>query len=281
MKTRIAFLFFIMSFFNSSYGQLTSQFIQMKPRTFPTRVTPDFSFTGQDEEWTVPANITSILVEAYGAQGGSKDVAGGLGGKVQAIIKVTPGEKLYIMVGGQPSLNSITAVYGNGGDAGTNNSNNSKQGAAGGGMTALFRSSVAMSNVLLVAGGGGGAATGRIGGNAGGLVGDVSVSDYTRGGKGGSQSAGGARGSELDSQVIAPTSGQLGTGGIGGTVNTNTWNSGGGGGAGYYGGGGGAGGGDYFGAGGGGSSYVVPTNTASIKHFSASNIGHGKMIIYY
>jgi hypothetical protein len=280
MKTRIAFLFFIISFFNSSYGQLTSQFIQMKPRTFPNQW-PTLTFTGSDQTWTVPANITSILVEAYGAQGGSKDVAGGLGGKVQAIIKVTPGETLYIMVGGQPSLNSVTAVYGNGGNAGTNNSNISKQGAAGGGMTALFRSSVVMSNVLLVAGGGGGAATGRIGGNAGGLVGDVSVSDYTRGGKGGTQSNGGARGSELDSQVIAPTAGQLGVGGTGGTINTTTWNSGGGGGAGYYGGGGGAGGGDYFGAGGGGSSYVTPVNTASVKHFTASNSGNGFMIIHY
>jgi len=280
MKTRIAFLFFIISFFNSSYGQLTSQFIQMKPRTFPNQW-PTLTFTGSDQAWTVPANITSILVEAYGAQGGSKDVAGGLGGKVQAIIKVTPGETLYIMVGGQPSLNSVTAVYGNGGNAGTNNSNISKQGAAGGGMTALFRSSVVMSNVLLVAGGGGGAATGRIGGNAGGLVGDVSVSDYTRGGKGGTQSTGGARGSELDSQVIAPTAGQLGVGGAGGTINTTTWNSGGGGGAGYYGGGGGAGGGDYFGAGGGGSSYVTSVNTASVKHFTASNSGNGFMIIHY
>jgi hypothetical protein len=278
MKTKIIFLFFIVFFFNWSYGQLTSQFIQMKPRTFPNQW-PTLTFTGSDQTWTVPANITSILVEAYGAQGGDKDVAGGFGGRVQAIIKVTPGEILYIMVGGKPS--GITAVYGNGGNAGTNVSSSAQQGAAGGGMTALFRTSVAMSNVLLVAAGGGGAATGRIGGAAGGLVGSVSVSDTYRGGQGGTQSTGGAIGTLTDAQVTNPTPGQLGVGGTGGTINSGTWNSGGGGGAGYYGGGGGAGGGNYFGAGGGGSSYVVPTNTASIRHFTASNTGNGKMIIYY
>ena len=280
MKTKLTLLFFIIFFSNWSYGQLTSQFIQMKPRTFPNQA-PTFNFTGSDQTWIVPANITSILVEAYGAQGGSKDVAGGLGGKVQAIIKVTPGETLYIMVGGQPSLNSITAVYGNGGNAGTNASSAAKQGAAGGGMTALFRTSVVMSNVLLVAGGGGGAATGRIGGDAGGLVGGVSSSDSTRGGKGGTQFAGGAAGSAIDTQVTNPTYGQLGVGGTGGTINSGTWNSGGGGGAGYYGGGGGAGGGNYFGAGGGGSSYVTPINSASVKHFTPSNSGNGSLIIHY
>ncbi|WP_296686944.1 glycine rich domain-containing protein [Flavobacterium sp.] len=278
MKTKVAFLFFVIFFCNWSHAQLTSQFIQMKPRTFPTMV-PAFTFTGSDQTWEVPANITSILVEAYGAQGGNRDVAGGLGGKVQAIVKVTPGETLYLMVGGQPS--GTTAVYGNGGNAGTNASSSTKQGAAGGGMTALFRTSVSMSNVLVVAGGGGGAATGRVGGNAGGLVGNVSVSDTTRGGKGGTQSAGGAAGSALDTQITSPTSGLSGAGGTGGTINSVTWNSGAGGGAGFFGGGGGAGGGNYYGAGGGGSSYVVPTNTASIKHFTASNIGNGKMIIYY
>jgi hypothetical protein len=277
MKTKIVFSLFVIFFFNSSYSQLTSQFIQMKPRTFPIRV--DFSFNGSDQTWPVPVNVTSILVEAYGAQGGNKDVAGGLGGKVQAIVKVTPGETLYLMVGGQPSIH--TAVYGNGGNAGTNASSSAQQGAAGGGMTALFRTSVAMSNVLVVAGGGGGAATGRIGGAAGGLVGGVSSSDSSRGGQGGTQSAGGVIGILTDGQVTNPTPGQLGAGGNGGTINSGTWNSGGGGGAGYYGGGGGAGGGNFYGAGGGGSSYVTPINTASVKHFTASNTGNGKMIIYY
>lgn len=278
MKTRIAFLFFIISFFNSSYGQLTSQFIQMKPRSFPNQVS--FTYNTDDQVWPVPANVTSILVDAYGAQGGDKNTtAGGFGGRMQAIIKVTPGETLHIMVGGKPS--GISAVYGNGGNAGTNTNNTSNQAAAGGGMTALFRNSIDMANVLLVAGGGGGAATGRIGGHAGGLVGRVAAFDDTRGGKGGTQTAGGARGSELDGQFTPPAAGGLGFGGRGGSITEITHNSGGGGGAGYYGGGGGAGGGDFFGAGGGGSSYVVPTNSASIKHFTASNTGHGKMIISY
>ena len=270
----------VVLFFNWSYGQLNSPFIQMKPKLVNYTTSITFIFTGAAQSWTVPPNVTKILVDAYGAQGGDKNTtAGGFGGRMQAIIKVTPGETLHIMVGGKPS--GISAVYGNGGNAGTNTNNTSNQAAAGGGMTALFRNSIDMANVLLVAGGGGGAATGRIGGHAGGLVGRVSISDFDRGGKGGTQTAGGARGSDFDGQFTPPTAGSFGFGGRGGSITEVTWSSGGGGGAGYYGGGGGAGGGNFFGAGGGGSSYVVPTNTTSIKFFTASNTGDGKMIISY
>ncbi|WP_310595691.1 glycine rich domain-containing protein [Flavobacterium sp.] len=270
----------VVLFFNWSYGQLNSPFIQMKPKLVNYTHKDTLIFTGAAQSWIVPANVTKILVDAYGAQGGDKNTtAGGFGGRMQAIIKVTPGDTLRIMVGGKPS--GISAVYGNGGNAGTNTTDTSNQSAGGGGMTALFRNSIDMANVLLVAGGGGGAATGRIGGHAGGLVGSVAAFDDTRGGKGGTQTAGGARGSELDGQFTPPAAGGLGFGGRGGSITLSSYNSGGGGGAGYYGGGGGAGGGTYYGAGGGGSSYVFPTNTTSIKFYTASNTGDGKMIISY
>lgn len=284
MTTKRFLFCLFLSFSTLTYAQLTVDFIKMKPM-FLNSIT--YNYAGVDQTWTVPPDVSTIWVEAYGAQGGNRDTAnggtGGLGGKVKTLLKVTPGEILYIMVGGQPSgATSVTnAVYGNGGAAGKNTTNSAKQGAAGGGMTAIFRTSVSMSNVLVVAAGGGGATISRSGGNAGELVGYVSTSDNIRGGKGGTQLAGGVIGSPTDPQIISPSSGFLGQGGAGGTISTNTWTSGGGGGAGYYGGGGGAGGGNYFGAGGGGSSYVIPTGSAGIEHFTASNLGNGKLIIYY
>jgi hypothetical protein len=260
------------------FAQITPEFLQLKPMFTKTA---QFSYTGGDQQWEVPPGVTQVFIDVFGAQGGTSTSpgAGGLGGKVRAILNVTPGEILFLMVGGQPT--SRLAVYGNGGNGGTNTSNTSNQSMAGGGMSAVYRTSINMSNAIMVAGGGGGGAKGRNGGAGGGLTGLVSTDDPTRGGKGGTQSAGGAAGTSLDGQVTNPTAGQLGQGGAGGIINTNTWNSGGGGGAGYYGGGGGAGGGNYFSGGGGGSSWANSTICFKISTIPNFNSGHGKIIIYY
>src|SRR5262249_28393355 len=64
-----------------------------------------FDFVGQPQEWIVPSNITSITVDARGAQGGGNGgyapAVGGKGGRVQTTLAVTPGEKLIIHVGGR------------------------------------------------------------------------------------------------------------------------------------------------------------------------------------
>lgn len=258
-------------------AQIAPDFIHLKPVFTKTMV---FNFTGANQTWLVPGDVTQIFVDVFGAQGGTSVApgTGGLGGKVRAIIPVTPGETLILMVGGQPT--SRLAVYGNGGNGGSNSANASNQSMAGGGMSGVFRTNTTIANALLIAGGGGGGAKSRTGGAGGGLTGGVSTNDSARGGKGGTQTAGGAAGTQLDGNTIAPTAGTLGAGGVGGTISSGTWNSGGGGGAGYYGGGGGAGGGNYFSGGGGGSSWALPSLT-KIATMSGFNTGHGKIIIYY
>jgi hypothetical protein len=271
---KILFLFFLPFF---AFSQLSREFIQLRPSFTKYEI---FNYTGTDQQWVVPLGVTQVFIDVFGAQGGTSTSpgAGGLGGKVRAVLNVAPGETLYLMVGGQPT--SRLAVYGNAGNGGTNASNTGNQSMAGGGMSAVYRTSINMANALLVAGGGGGGAKGRNGGASGGLTGLVSTDDATRGGKGGTQTAGGAAGSPLDGQVTNPTAGLQGQGGAGGVINTSTWNSGGGGGGGYYGGGGGAGGGNYFSGGGGGSSWAHSScfQISTIPNF---NSGHGKIIIYY
>lgn len=255
-------------------AQVAPEFIHLKPVFTKTEV---FNFTGSDQQWVVPAGVTQVFIDVFGAQGGNSSggAFGGLGGKVRAILPVTPGEILLLMVGGQPT--SRTAVYGNGGNAGTNTSNVNNENMAGGGMSAVFRTSFDMSNALLVAGGGGGAAFQKNGGFGGGLTGG---NPDLRCGFGGTQTAGGAAGQVLDGQSVSPTAGQSGQGGQGGSTTASTHNAGGGGGAGFFGGGGGVAGGAGYGSGGGGSSWANPSFT-KIATMSGFNTGHGKIIIYY
>lgn len=255
-------------------AQIAPEFINLKP-VYPKTV--EFNYTGGNQQWIVPAGITQVFIDVFAAQGGNSagGAIGGLGGKVRAILPVTPGETLLLMVGGQPT--SRTAVYGNGGNAGANTSNVNNENMAGGGMSAVFRTSFDMSNALLVAGAGGGAAFQKNGGFGGGTTGG---NHDIRSGYGGTQTAGGVAGEVLDGQSVSPTAGQSGQGGNGGSNLENTHYAGGGGGAGFFGGGGGVAGGAGYGSGGGGSSWALPslTKIATMGNF---NSGHGKIIIYF
>lgn len=233
-----------------------------------TKVT--FSSTGSDQTFTVPAGITSILVKLWGAGGGggnqggwSHGSRGGGGGHTIAVLPVTPGQVLGIVVGRGGQTNyagGSTPIYGGGGGF-VNNTDNRYCGG-GGGYTGIFSSTtISQATAYAIAGGGGGGGCSRIGfGNWGGAGGGVNGqngkasydSRYTSGGGGGTQTAGGAAGI---SQAAGGTAGSALTGGIG-----TTNNYGGGGGGGYFGGGGGG----YFesntmAGGGGGSGYVSPS----------------------
>jgi hypothetical protein len=249
----------------------------------------NFIYTGADQSWTVPSGVSSINVIVSGAQGGGNTATNGKGGIVKAVLTVTPGQTFIIVVGGQPT--SKTAVYGFAGNGGTLSGTTGRDGYAGGGLSGLFLSSVSFANAWVIAGGGGGAnglnslsASGG-GGHAGAPNGSNGAqgnySGYSEGGKGATQSAGGARGISIDTNTVASTAGSTLNGGIGGSVSTSTWTAGGGGGAGYYGGGGGAGGGSSVGAGGGGSSYVIATGSSSISYTSGGNAGNGSVTISY
>ncbi|MER2999332.1 SprB repeat-containing protein, partial [Pontibacter populi] len=94
----------------------------------------NFEYTGSIVNWTVPAGVTYISIEASGAQGGNN---GGKGAKMKGNFTVTPGETLKILVGEK------------GGDMVINN-----QGSGGGGGGSFITN--ATNIPLIVAGGGGG-----------------------------------------------------------------------------------------------------------------------------
>src|SRR5690606_3564460 len=110
-----------------------------------------FNYTGGVQYYTVPAGVTEIEVDLYGAQGGTALYAnGGLGGRVKATIPVTPGQTLNLYVGQQPT--NYTGGW-NGGGSTTSYTN----GRGGGGATDIRINGTALTNRIIVAGGGGGA----------------------------------------------------------------------------------------------------------------------------
>ncbi|HET8978904.1 MAG TPA: hypothetical protein VFN87_12145 [Solirubrobacteraceae bacterium] len=71
--------------------------------------TKTFSYTGAEQSWVVPDGVTAINVTAYGALGGGNPGVGH-GQIATGTITVTPGETLYIEVGGQGGA-SNSATY--------------------------------------------------------------------------------------------------------------------------------------------------------------------------
>ncbi|KAI9549272.1 hypothetical protein GHT06_007213 [Daphnia sinensis] len=171
-----------------------------------------FNYTGSIQTWTVPAGVTYVFIEAFGAQGGSGGTnVGGRGGKITCTLPVTPGQVLFITVGGQST--NQTALYGFGGNGGVATSYGTFA-RAGGGLSGVSSANpITQANAFLIAGGGGGTPTSSFagaGGASGGLDGLAGSSIYggvsTRGG-GASQTSGGVAGTPYDSNTILPTTG--------------------------------------------------------------------------
>lgn len=205
-----------------------------------------FNYTGEVQSYVVPLTVKELEVDCVGAAGfGSYK---GLGGRVQAKLKVTGGETLYIYVGKQATA-TVGKVY-----------NASDIRTVAGDVTGSNQ----LRSRLLVAGGGGcsgaGNGVGR-GGNGGGLNGgNGGDTGCCGGGQGGRQTTGGVAGRDIpwtSQNTKSGGDGELGLGGAG----VSNGGVGGAGGAGYYGGGGGRGGytkdaGSHGAGGGGGSSYA-------------------------
>ena len=247
-------------------NQTTTYYVQGGAAGVPPG-TQTFSYTGSIQNWTVPAGVTSLSFTAEGAQGGSGTAGygvGGLGGRVQGSLSVTPGQALSIYVGQMP-LSNIGGF--NGGGNGANNT----YGRGGGGATDIRIGGVALANRVVVAAGGGGGGTncfsanqnsGGVGGGATGGNGYQCNQQTNYVGFGGTQTAGG-----INLGGLGQTGG-LGQGGNGGTT------YGGGGGGGYYGGGGGS-----YGGGGGGSSYALATVVSNSIVTSGVRTGNGQLTI--
>ena len=236
-----------------------------------------FPYTGDYYDWTVPAGVAQVGFDVYGAQGGNggpsaggtgQTKAGGLGGRVQGKLVTTPGDVLRIYVGGKGTDTSLTGAGGfNGGGSTSATSDDNRRPGAGGGASDI-RTGAALSTRLIVAGGGGGASGWKEaeGGAGGGLIGGDAPGPYHcgSGGKGGTQSAGGATG------ACGFQAGALGVGGNG----RGSTHGGGGGGGGYYGGGGGT-----IDGGGGGSSYTHPSLATEVVHTQGNRSGSGLVVL--
>jgi hypothetical protein len=232
-----------------------------------------FAYTGAVQVYTVPLGVTSLLVDAYGAQGGgsqprSTTVAGANGARVQATLAVTPGQRLFIYVGGAGGSAPASSSGGyNGGGRGAPAGFSIPAGGGGGATDVRTSDSgTAYTNRLLVAAGGGGAG---ISNSATGVGGDPD------GGSGG-----GASGGTFTGAGATQASGfALGQGG-------SPYYQAGGGGGGYYGGQGGAQAlydpatQTYTGSGGGGgSSWASPTAATGIAYTAGANAGNGSLTL--
>lgn len=229
-----------------------------------------FNYTGSVQTWVVPASVTSIVVEAIGADGGSAPSFVGptdtaQGGYVRTNVSVTPGQTINIYVGGAGT--QTTAGWNGGGAAA------SQYGGGGGGASDIRIGGTALTDRIVVAGGAGGSAFGSysgVGGAGGGLTGGAGFTgNGFTGGGGGTQSAGGSAGCCYG----AATSGSFGVG----AGPADYHNAGGGGG--WYGGGSGAG----HGGAGGGSSYTNATLCTNVIHIQGdtNSISNGVIYITY
>ena len=273
--------------------------------------TQTFTFTGGMQTFTVPAGVTSLTIETYGAAGGSGangnssaggnlGGAGGRGSKAVGTLSVTPGQVLNIFVGGAGA--TPTSGFNGGGIGGNQNS-----GGGGGASDVRFPGATAADRLIVAAGGGGGgrggcetntAINGGPGGNGDGNGTNGTNSPDGGGGFGAIGSAFGGAGIGCGGFLGAPgvAGGANGFGGNGGAGQTcccfsfGSIPGGGGGGGGFIGGGGGGGGsagttGCQFnnkgggGGGAGGSSYTSGVAAGAVT--TNVQIGNGLVTLSY
>jgi len=245
--------------------------------------TNTFSFTGSNQTFTVPAGVTSITMEGFGAAGGDNeagDGSGGNGGYLKSTITVTPGDVLTIVVGKGGGIND--EPFGDGGQGGTGARPFGNPAAgSGGGATYVENSSNETLFVIGAGGGAGGAGLmdqGADGGAGGGLIGGDGFVAFGGGapGEGGSQDSGGAGGGSPGASLAGGDGSNF--------LMRMDEGGGGGGGAGYFGGGGGDSGfmNEPGSGGGGGSSFVIAGSTDTTNtQGHASAIGNGSITFTY
>jgi len=217
-------------------------FLLLKPETGRAQQQEvTFEFTGAQQSFVVPPGVSSIHIQAWGAEGATvvTDAPAGLGGFAEGDLDVAPGQTLEIFVGGQGCVQFDPSIgcggFNGGGDAGGTNSG---RGGGGGASDVRVFGATFDDRVIVAAGGGGGCEQLEFpGGDGGGLEG--LPGGNSQAGEGGTQDLGGAGYND-------PTclDGGFGFGGSSSVGNTCA-----GGGGGWYGGGSGCGGG-------GGSSYI-------------------------
>ena len=137
--------------------------------------TIDFDYLGSEQQFVVPQTGTYQL-ETWGAQGGTYDGIGGLGGYTKGNISLSNFKKLYIYVGEYPKYVSGNCYLSNRNDSFNGNKFGSCSGGGGATDVRLVPNDVwysfnSLKSRIIVAGGGGGATYSGNGGTAGGIAG--------------------------------------------------------------------------------------------------------------
>jgi hypothetical protein len=76
-------------------------------------VTVAFPYTGATQEWVVPHGVTSVTLDAFGAEGSFSGVGAhvsGLGAHAHGTVPVTAGETLLVVVGGEVGVGNGPAL---------------------------------------------------------------------------------------------------------------------------------------------------------------------------
>ncbi|MTA69734.1 MAG: hypothetical protein F2956_07535, partial [Actinobacteria bacterium] len=109
----------------------------------------NFASTGDVQQYTVPVNVNKIFIDARGAQGAVGATGlGGRGGRTQGAIDVTPGEVLYVYVGGKGG-EYLASSMNLGGWNGGGNGETAGRGGGGGGATDIRRNKLVVTNKIV------------------------------------------------------------------------------------------------------------------------------------
>lgn len=233
---------------NGNWSRLQDATFDLKFNSFGPDTTVTFNHTGAVQTWVVPNNVHWVKINCRGAEGATGVFhtpnvnisfnPGGKGGISEGILKVTPGETLYVHVGGfvsSPTLGTngqvIPGGYNGGGDVIVDVSINTHSiPGAGGGASDVRQGGTTLAHRKIVAGGGGGGGTnsnivGGFGGGMSGGTGNCFVSGSCA--QGGTQTTGFALGEGMDANV--PFRGAGGGGFYGGFASAINVGAGGGG----------------------------------------------------
>jgi hypothetical protein len=158
-----------MSVVRAPTGQLAQAQFTYAPLTF--------AFTGALQRFTVPAGVSSVSVQVWGAAGGAGDksgIRGGAGGYASGTLSVDAGQVFTVVVGQGGARWFGLSLDGGVVDAGSG-------AGAGGGLSGFFDTmadgGISAATALVIAGGGGGGGFfanvpfGSSGGNGGGAFG--------------------------------------------------------------------------------------------------------------
>ncbi len=99
-----------------------------------------FSYTGAIENWTIPAGVTQLTIEVWGAKGGDVSLLsrpGGKGARMRGDFVVSPSDSLKILVGG--AAPNVQYVSGGGGGTFVCESNDDPLIIAGGGGGTIYQ----------------------------------------------------------------------------------------------------------------------------------------------